>query len=86
LIRRGIVWRSLRWASYVLLAWLLICCFQAAWAQQPGGQQPMVEQVEAALKSANGFAVQDLGHLLKPGGVQELQKQAEQLRGQGINV
>jgi len=50
------------------------------------GQAALVSQVEDALRAGKGGAVSDLGHLLKPGGVQELQQKAEQLRAQGINV
>src|SRR5260370_20857275 len=50
------------------------------------GQAALVSQVENALRAGKGGAVYDLGHLLKPGGVRELQQKAEQLRAGGVNV
>jgi uncharacterized membrane protein YgcG len=50
------------------------------------GQAALVSQVEGALRAGKGGAVYDLGHLLKPGGVRELQQKADQLRAGGVNV
>src|SRR6266849_2251919 len=50
------------------------------------GQAALVSQVEDALRAGKGGAVYDLGHLLKPGGVRELQQKADQLRAGGLNV
>jgi uncharacterized membrane protein YgcG len=50
------------------------------------GQAALVSQVEDALRAGKGGAVYDLGHLLKPGGVRELQQKADQLRASGVNV
>ena len=44
------------------------------------GQAELLNQVESALRAGKGGAVYDLGHLLKPGGVRELQQKADQLR------
>ena len=46
----------------------------------------MVDEVESALRAGRGGAVHDLGKLLKPGGVRELQQKADQLRVSGVNV
>ena len=46
----------------------------------------LLKQVEGALKQQNAGAVHDLGHLLKPGGVRELEQQADRFKKEGINV
>jgi uncharacterized membrane protein YgcG len=46
----------------------------------------LVSQVEDALRAGRWGAVYDLGKLLKPGGVRELQQKADQLRATGVNV
>src|SRR5947209_18546460 len=66
--------------GYGFIAALLLICSRAF------GQTALVNQVEDALRAGRGGAVYDLGHLLKPGGVAELQQKADQLRAGGLNV
>ena len=66
--------------GYGFIAALLLICSMAF------GQAELVSQVEDALRAGRGGAVSDLGHLLKPGGVRELQQKADQLRAGGLNV
>jgi uncharacterized membrane protein YgcG len=62
-----------------IAAVLLLTCSLAL------GQEALVTQIESALASRQS-GVYDLGHLLKPGGVRELQQKLAQLQGSGGRI
>src|SRR5438445_3748616 len=78
--RRSLQLAMMMRRGYGFIAALLLICSMAF------GQTALVNQVEDALRAGRGGAVYDLGHLLKPGGVRELQQKADQLRAGGVNV
>jgi uncharacterized membrane protein YgcG len=67
-----------RQASGIILALLLACSMAL-------GQGTLVNQIESALASRQG-GVYDLGHLLKPGGIRELQQKLTELQGRGGRI
>ena len=69
----------MRRRSWIFTALLLVCGL--VW-----GQEALVNQIEGALTARHGGGVYDLGHLLKPGGIKELQQRVEQLQRSGVAV
>lgn len=65
---------------------LLIVLLTALVAGAARAEQPTVAEIEAALKAKDAPAVHDFGHLLKPGGVREMERAAADLRNDHINV
>src|SRR5947209_459802 len=65
-------------ANWIITAVLLTCSLAF-------GQEVLVNQIETALASRQG-GVYDLGHLLKPGGIRELQQKVAQLQGSGGRI
>jgi uncharacterized membrane protein YgcG len=63
-----------------MMAALLLVCSLAH------GQEALVDQIESALKARTGGGVYDIGHLLKPGGVRELEQKVAQLQASGGHI
>src|SRR4051812_36967007 len=71
-----------RFKGMLLLAGLLLALPATSW-----GQDALLGKVEDALKAADQGAVHDVGGLLKPGGIRELQQLADRFQTQDkINV
>jgi uncharacterized membrane protein YgcG len=66
-------------AGGIILALLLI-------GSAAFGQEALVGQIESALKAQPGGGVYDIGHLLKPGGVRELEQTVTQLQSSGGQI
>src|SRR6266571_1978464 len=69
----------MRRGGWIITALLLVCSLAF-------GQEALVHQIEHALAARHGGGVYDLGHLLKPGGIKELQQRVEQLQAGGVSV